>query len=91
MKVLSTILIVTFLSLNSFADLSRDKAKKLTEQSILDTNLARVELSAQNGYCNADGYELGTKEGQFAKKKLESLGYEVTSNENGGYLITWCD
>jgi len=91
------ILVILSLSLNSFArseffdynekPITRKQAVKLTKQSVLETNFYRIERAAKNGECNFSGYKID----ENVKKQLESLGYEVTSDEKGGYLITWCD
>lgn len=65
------------------------RIKKITIQSIIDTNFARIDLAAENGDCTAEGYKLDYD--PSIKKNLINLGYEVTSDEKGGYLITWCD
>lgn len=97
MKLWLTVLI-TFLSLNSFAEfnrissgdkITRKQAIKLTNDSILETNFIRIERSARDGKCYTEGFEIKDKDLTFTT--LIKLGYEVTSDERGGYLITWCD
>lgn len=91
------ILIILFSSLNSFAmnpynyegQITRKKAIKLTNDSILETNFYRIERSARDGKCYTEGFEIKDKDLTFTT--LIKLGYEITSDEKGGYLITWCD
>jgi hypothetical protein len=95
MKALFLISIVTLLSLNSFAresffyddkPFNRKTANKLSNDSKEDAIFQKIYNAAKEGNCNVDS-QLDNKN----LMKLKLMGYEITSDEKGGYLITWCD
>lgn len=102
-----SILIVTFLSLNSFAresffydqkPFNRKVAARLVKDSKLDYIFESIYNAAKAGECTLSiGPEYHRSRVQVIEldengiKLLKKLGYEVTSDEKGGYLITWCD
>jgi hypothetical protein len=92
------ILIVTFLSLNSFAHsyydgtpFNRKTAWKLTNEAQLQDVFDTIYYAIKEGQCVVDYNPNHLWNEHLINKKLESLGYEVISDEKGGYLITWCD
>jgi hypothetical protein len=69
--------------------MNANHAKKMTKESIIDTNFQKIQDAAFDGSCTSEGYKLDYD--KSIRDNLVNLGYEVTSDEKGGWLITWCD
>ena len=102
--ILVTILMATT---NSFAresffydqmPFNRKVAAKLVKDSKLDYIFESIYNAAKVGECNLNIGPEYPRRGvviinldKNGIELLKKLGYEVTSDEKGGYLITWCD
>lgn len=99
--------LIILLSLNSFAreafiydqnPFNRKTAAQLTEKSKQDYVFGLIYNASKNGECTVNIGPEYPRMGvmvinldENGIKLLKSLGYEVTSDERRGYLITWCD